>query len=419
MASRPVQIGDIVRISEAQHSTNYIIQEIKEGKIYVADQNNPQDKLVLISTPEGWQVAGWTSRHTVDFLPGASFPPISDINQRIFAELSDQELLRMCQTDKYFRELCGDENFWHLRLLHKYGPQIVAQKPPFITYRQQYKSLVKASMGKFSSYLKHKRYDILDYLSKFMIPENIKILVIKILKKGTIENIRWLLNNHNIKLNWETLQLRYAIGAKNYPVVKYLLELYPEYRLKFNDIAKLGRDLRLDILDILFLNANLDVYRLLDSASAEGNIELLDWLVEKGIEINTMPDIVTPRTLNWLVAHNYEFSQEDIHRIIDHATITDHLDILQWLREKNLLLPSIDLSYVLRKPGGFHEKIINWLITQGAPIDQNVINLAIIWGNLPAVKIFSSQGISLGKNEALLALDNNHSHIVRYILEQM
>ena len=418
MTSRPIQIGDIARIREGDNFTDYAITEIKDGKLYATSPDDGEN-ILLISTPEGWQVDGWTVHHTVEFFPGPSLPQISDIHYRIFAELSDQELLRICQTDKYFQELCEDENFWHLRILHKFGSSIVTQKPSNITYRHQYKNLVTASTGKFSSYLKHDRYDILDYLSRSFDPENLQILIKMILVEGTIGNIHWLLNNENIKLDPKSLQLQYAVKAKNYPVIKYIVEHYPRYPLKFYEINSLGHASRFDILDILFQNGNLDVYTLLNSALRWGNTEVLDWLNEKGVKIDTLPDVVIPKSLDWIAAHNYELTDEVIEKITHNAILLEKVNILQWFHERNLLPPYIDLSYILRIPDRYREKIINWLVNQGAPIDQNIVNLAITRGNLPAIKIFSRHGIPLGKNEALLALDKNHPQITRYILLQM
>ena len=50
-----------------------------------------------------------------------NFPKVKDVNLEILQKMSDRELGRICSTDKYFRELCKNEDFWRNRTVSKFG----------------------------------------------------------------------------------------------------------------------------------------------------------------------------------------------------------------------------------------------------------------------------------------------------------
>lgn len=65
-------------------------------------------------------------------------PYIPEIDTEILDYLSDQDLLSMCQTDKYYRDLCQDDGFWRHRIRQRIGRRFTEEKPQHLTWRQWY-----------------------------------------------------------------------------------------------------------------------------------------------------------------------------------------------------------------------------------------------------------------------------------------
>ena len=49
------------------------------------------------------------------------FTGIRDLDLEILSKLDDRELGRICSTDKYFRQLCTNEDFWRNRVVKRFG----------------------------------------------------------------------------------------------------------------------------------------------------------------------------------------------------------------------------------------------------------------------------------------------------------
>ena len=57
-----------------------------------------------------------------------------ELNVDILERTSGQDLLNLCQSNKYFQRLCDDESFWEHKVKHDYYIHV----PPYDTWKQLY-----------------------------------------------------------------------------------------------------------------------------------------------------------------------------------------------------------------------------------------------------------------------------------------
>lgn len=89
---------------------------------------------------------------------------IEDIDLEIMLELKDKVLLNSCQLNKYTANLCRNENFWHKKIINKYGQNISQYKPVDTTYKQIYLGL--ANKDKFKKLLRAIEWRLLPIVKK-------------------------------------------------------------------------------------------------------------------------------------------------------------------------------------------------------------------------------------------------------------
>ena len=68
------------------------------------------------------------------------FTGSKDVDYQIMMGLDDESLLNFCQTDKYIKSLCDNDNFWERRAANRYGESV--SKPYNKTWREQYLFLI-------------------------------------------------------------------------------------------------------------------------------------------------------------------------------------------------------------------------------------------------------------------------------------
>lgn len=71
-----------------------------------------------------------------------SFTPIKDVNLEIMSKMDDDTLLSVCATNRYGRELCRNEGFWHKRFLQKYGEMAAKWKPAKRSWKNHYMKVI-------------------------------------------------------------------------------------------------------------------------------------------------------------------------------------------------------------------------------------------------------------------------------------
>lgn len=62
---------------------------------------------------------------------------VKDLDRKILLELDDRSLLKACQVDSRYRQLCSDEKFWQIRYIQQYGQDAARHKPERITGTDQ------------------------------------------------------------------------------------------------------------------------------------------------------------------------------------------------------------------------------------------------------------------------------------------
>lgn len=63
-----------------------------------------------------------------------------DVDYKIMMELDDESLLNFCQTDRYIKSICEDDNFWLRRSINRYGETV--SKPYNKTWKEHYLFLI-------------------------------------------------------------------------------------------------------------------------------------------------------------------------------------------------------------------------------------------------------------------------------------
>ena len=77
-----------------------------------------------------------------------SFTRIKDVDLEILSKMNDRELGRICSTDKYFRNLCKNDDFWRNRTMKRFGKYFgdklyyYFQETQLPTWREYYISVV-------------------------------------------------------------------------------------------------------------------------------------------------------------------------------------------------------------------------------------------------------------------------------------
>lgn len=86
-------------------------------------------------------------------------PYIPEVDTNILDYLSDQDLINICQTETYYRELCQDDSFWKHRIRQRIGSNFASIKPEHLSWRQWYFFWRKNPYDKISQTLNLKPID--------------------------------------------------------------------------------------------------------------------------------------------------------------------------------------------------------------------------------------------------------------------
>ena len=146
MATRSIQPDDYVLLTSAGKSQTYLIEDITTEGIYISSLIDSTQKVLLISTPNGWKVQGSVIDYKIDFVskenPPLIFTEIEDINILILNNLDDDALKSVCQTNRYATSLCQKNELWERRTT-KYFPGKEIEKPTYQTWKEYYFYLKK------------------------------------------------------------------------------------------------------------------------------------------------------------------------------------------------------------------------------------------------------------------------------------
>ena len=157
----------------------------------------------------------------------------------------------------------------------------------------------------------------------------------------------------------------------------------------------------------------------LHCAAEGGSVEAVQWLVEQGLDINDVILLLNRPTRliggNFLIdSDNNEFD------LLSIAARAGNLKLVQWLVEQGM--DPVGNNNVLRAAvKGGHIEIVEWLVNQGAKVnrDKNLLFYATLNGNLKLVQYLVKQGADIKKSEDVLqgAAYSGNMELIQWLIE--
>lgn len=278
--SRSVRVGDIAVVTIDGQEYSLGITDIHPTSINIGDYT-------LVPNNGSWVIRNYPTKHSINFK--ASLLPISssdiglststhipEIISRILLSLDYKHLIHACQINKDFNRACQDDYFWKLKVEHDYGT-VIQNKPPNITYRQQYVDFM--TIKDPNKAMELGRLDILKWLAQNNIyPAEYATAFAA--AHGKLELLKWLDQNgiHPIEDDVTSAMMNGQLE-----VVKWLVQIKRFYPSQ-------------DIIN---------------GAAASGQLEVLKWLAQ---------------------AYNLYPNQDGA----DDAAAYDETDVLKWLAQHNI-----------------------------------------------------------------------------------
>jgi len=185
-----------------------------------------------------------------------AFTGIRDVDLEILSKLDDSELGKMCSTDKYFRNLCKNDDFWRNRTIKRFGRYLgtveeindFRKKVNIPTWRLYYISLVDFI---YNTLYSEKQFANNGWRKDFYI-----------LNKDISENNENFINE--ISDNFKEGKWKKILGEDLINPNKFLdiFELYGDDRKEFVDYLLSLKDKRINInnalSDLLYLSGEED-----------------------------------------------------------------------------------------------------------------------------------------------------------------
>ena len=204
-------------------------------------------------------------------------------DMEIMQQLEDNDLVNLCQTNRYSRNLCQNEIFWMNRVLRKFPDldlEIAKQYKKNRTWANYYIKDLRKVTGSDDMLIENSKKGRLDRV------------IVGIEKGANIHAV------NNAPLSW-------AIDDGHLPVVKYLVNHGANIHAADDDALRWA-SLRGHLPVIKFLiekGANIHAVDdlALGLASEAGHLEVVKYLVEKGANIHAADD----RALKWAREEGY------------------------------------------------------------------------------------------------------------------
>ena len=101
-----------------------------------------------------------------------NFTGIRDLDLEILKKLKDEELGKICSTNKYFRELCKNEDFWRNRTIERFSKYLgnvdeinKYRQSRKLTWRLYYISLIDYLESFYQRNVKYSKRDDLQIIN--------------------------------------------------------------------------------------------------------------------------------------------------------------------------------------------------------------------------------------------------------------
>lgn len=202
-----------------------------------------------------------------------SFTGIPEIDLIIFDQLSDDDLVKVCQTNRYARQLCQDERLWYDRILNQTSKGYAKLKPGNMTWKEWY-NLWKLATQKHNEINKKLNLSYIDYVIRNytqlggILPgseayQSLSILLPRAFEDGNPDIVKYFIEAfHQLKDNYFT-SVFHPTKLINYPdvissalkhgyrdFVKELIEVYLQDVAFFNEEEEDNNSIEM----LLFLN---------------------------------------------------------------------------------------------------------------------------------------------------------------------
>jgi ankyrin repeat protein len=332
-----------------------------------------------------------------------SFPTgIHDIDREILFNIPDEELFSTCISSKYLQEVCN-ENFWQNKFIRKFGVDLGkdADKPYRDLYREfnllNTKELFKNSLKK--GYLP---------IIKSLVDKNIinihddnERALRSAACFGHLVIIKYLVNSGADIHAFDDAALSNSAVCGHLNVVKYLIKHGANIHTKndetFRHTALYGH---LDIVKYLIKNganihANGDYA--LRLAAINGHLNVVKYLIEgpEDAKGDKRPwDEGCKPLVPWHPANIHANNDEALR----YAAANGHLDVVKYLVEKGAYIHAIyDATLRVSAENG-HLDIVKYLIENGANIhagNDYALRFAVYNGHLDVVKCLIENGANL------------------------
>ena len=295
---RHVQPNDLAIITVDNVEYPFVITSITPQRILTEDY-------IIIPTTEGWQIQGYDLPHAIRFqatqVRDRLLSGVEDVDRLILLDLDYRSLLAACSSDPYTNRICQDDFFWQQKVLKDMGLEVMKNKLPKMSYREQYRTLIE---GMYESYaIKKGRLDYLILMK--VVPDS--YLIDTAAGYGHINILKWG-EKHGVILNGTTANNAASRGKIN--VLNWLYEkgIYPDDR----GIIRVPFAYKKDVIEWLLNHPDvpIDMKTLVSNLVIDNNIAALDLLETYGIlpdqqDANVAMAFSDYRILEWFTERGY------------------------------------------------------------------------------------------------------------------
>ena len=274
-----MKVGDQVQVSLGEQRSIFIIRQIDSGKILISSpsDSNALSLLFLDETGNYKVYKAEEVPYVITFLSQSPnlFVLDPEISLQILSQLDDTSLLKICSVNKYFFQICRQEDLWKLKLSQKFGFDIWKDKSENQTYQELYFELSEILLRKYPPDIERTDQRI---IRNYPInPPEIAAI------HGKLEFLKWLITSGYDFDKPTGFWLALKNGHLN--ILKWLANQTPINPSYVNVATENGY---LDIVQWLVLDQKLiPDRRVIEKAYQKGHQDVVKWLIDQRIYSTT------------------------------------------------------------------------------------------------------------------------------------
>jgi hypothetical protein len=368
--NRPLEPGDLAIIVVGDERYSLPVASVSPDRIIAGDY-------VLIPVADDWQIKNYNLPHAVTFQAAPReqlLSGVNDVDKLVLLNLDYKDLLAACTSDPYTNKICQDDFFWRQKVERDMGPEVMKNKLPEMSYREQYRTLINNNMNKDTAIRKGR----LDYLIWKNIQPDYNISRAAA-RSGQINILEWT-HNHGILLDQEIA----------------------DYDAALND--------RVNVLEWLSKKNIRPSKAAFSNAVESTSTRVVEWMLDHGIT-SDHPKLVA----NLAGYQDLRANIEMLELLEDHGMLPNtqganeaasfgNYYILEWLHERNILPDSIGLLEAVTNNKFY---VVEWLLEHGIghPNPELVTNQAIMNNNVDMLNLLRTYGILPDRANAKVAVE--------------